>query len=146
MTYRGKDLYAPAPEILRLLYVALTRAETELFVPMSLARRLGIVDELKSIRISARMSPPMVHEDPPEPLMVEPEPWPEAGSYAYHYARAPDATPIAGVKAQRTKPRDNVWNRWGLPLMVLLGVVANLAMLVRKGYIDLSVFGVVFGK
>ena len=146
ITYRGKALYAPAPETLRLLYVALTRAENELFVPMSLARRFGIADELKNIKIPARMSTPMVHEDPPEPLIVEPEPWLESGSYTYHHARAPNATSVVEVKAQRREPPDNVWDRWGLPLMVVLGVVANLAMLVHKGYIDLSLFGVVFGK
>ena len=144
-TYRGKDLYAPAPEMLRLLYVALTRAEHELFVPMSLARRFEIADQLKSTKTPARMTTPMVHEDPPKPQIVEPEPWPESGSYTNHYVRAPNATPIVEVKAQRADPRESLWDRWGLPLVVLLGVVANLALLVHKGYIDLSVLRAMFG-
>lgn len=146
MTYRGKDLYAPAPEMLRLLYVALTRAETELFVPKSLAHRFDIADELESTESRASKSTPEIHEEPLEPLTMEPNLWPESRSHTYDNSRVQDTAFVPTIRHRRAKSREGLWDRWGLPLVVLLGVVANLAMLVHKGYIDLSVFGAVFGK
>lgn len=139
MTFRGKNIYAPAPEMLRLLYVALTRAEHELFMPVSLARRFGIADELENNEGRARASAPDTVEDPTEPLAFQPTPLAESQSYAYEYSPnisrsiSPPATHV-----RRTEARESFWDRWSMHLIIVVGIMANSLMLDYKGYIDLK--------
>lgn len=138
MTFRGKDIYAPAPEMLRLLYVALTRAEHELYVPMSLARRYGIADELRNDESRIRASGPDVVDEPIESLTIEPIAPEESQSYSYDYSPIPRPirAPVSLSRSQQTP--ESSWDRWSTRLIILVGIMANSIMLDFKGYIDLK--------
>ena len=136
MTFRGKDIYAPAPEMLRLLYVALTRAEHELFMPVSLARRFGIAEELENDESRARASAPDTVEEPTEPLAFQPTPLAESQSYEYSPISRSVSPPATHVG--RTEARESFWDRWSLQLIIVVGIMANSIMLDYKGNIDLK--------
>lgn len=138
MTFRGKDIYAPAPEMLRLLYVALTRAEHELFVPMSLARRYGIAEELKSEESRARASAPVTVDEPIDPLNIVATPEEESQSYTFNYLPTPRPIRAPATFPQPRQTRESCLDRWSMRLIILVGIMANSIMLDYKGYIDLK--------
>lgn len=138
MTFRGKDIYAPAPEMLRLLYVALTRAEHELFVPMSLARRYGIAEELKNEESRARASAPDTVDEPIDPLNIERTPEEESQSHTYDYSPAPRRIRTPAPFPQLRHTRESCWDRWSMRLIILVGIMASSILLDYKGYIDLK--------
>ncbi len=136
-TYGGRDFFAPPSDMVRLLYVALTRAEYELFVPMSLARRFGIDTELTADRCRrprrtevAVEEPPTVEKDEPPPLL-----WPRP--HPIELRPISSSNLIRAPQLKQAEVRESPWDQWGLRLIVLVGILANLAMLDYKGYIDL---------
>ncbi len=138
LTFRGKDIYAPAPEMLRLLYVALTRAEHELFMPVSLARRFGIAEELENDESRARASAPDTVEEPTEPLAFQPTPLAESQSYAYEYSPISRSVSPPATHVRRNEARESFWDRWSMRLIIVVGIMANSIMLDYKGYVDLK--------
>ncbi len=146
MTFRGKDIYAPAPEVLRLLYVAVTRTEHELFMPVSLARRFGIAEELEYDESRARASAPDTVEEPIEPLALKPMRAEENQSYRYDYSPAPWPMRPPVPFSRPKEIRKSLWDRWSLRLIVVVGVLANSIMLDYKGYIDLKSLAELVGE
>ncbi len=72
-TLRGKDVFVPPPEILRLVYVAITRASEEVFVPVELARRYNIHHELKRSKPRTQGDSPTSVNESPDPYIPSTE-------------------------------------------------------------------------
>jgi hypothetical protein len=138
LRFRGKDIFAPAPEALRHLYVALTRAKYELNVPMSLARRFGIDNELNSQGIRGQAPSTRTEEVPIEIPATPVERRPE--NKAHPAYSAPVSHTVLTPKAAENpgSVTNSFWERWGTRVIIAAGVLANVLLADHKGFIDLS--------
>lgn len=138
LRFRGKDIYAPAPEALRHLYVALTRAQHELNVPMSLARRFGIVDELESDGMRSLAPTLRTEEAQVEVTIAQTDRWPGYDGQAAYSTPLPHTAASQTSVDQSASSGESLWGRWGMRVIIVVGVLANLLLADHKGFIDLS--------
>ena len=141
-TLANKPYFAEAAEPVRLLYVAITRAEKKLFVPMSVARRFDMSGELdrngapESQRVRMDVGNKMQPSDRGSDF------WEESISTSAVSPVVQSRTDVSIVSAQpgtlrRSEARTRVRSNAGVPwLIVILSIIATAATLHHKGYIS----------
>ena len=135
LRFHGKDIYAPAPEALRHLYVALTRAQHELNAPMSLARRFGIDTELRIDGMRSQTPTTSAEDVLVETSLAQIDRWP---AYNGHTAFSIPLSDTAVTRRAADHPpscHSSFWDRWAMRLIIAVGVLANLLLADYKGFI-----------
>lgn len=138
-TFRGEDFYANSPEILRLLYVALTRARDEVFVPMALAKRYEFDRELQSTRCQTETTVSDIEDSHSEEWMTSAEAWLQIHR-KWKEPKYPHADTSRVTRHDDKTETEEPTDDWRLYLVVAVTLLVLLGSLKYMGYLDFLPF------